>query len=194
MELLMVPESLPLADQAMLVEAVKGSCREESLIEKALRNYKICQVLENAARVSDHPALAFFLPRVREDAEGVWTDPLRPTCFAAPQNSENTHTPLSAAVNYSPNGVIDLLVDAGADCRPNQGSEVKVRDSTRAGAAIELHQAALKDQTRLVHHLTIHGSDVNHPDQNGATPLIRAAELGHLNTAKVLLACGAQVH
>ncbi|KAL4956652.1 ankyrin repeat-containing domain protein [Aspergillus filifer] len=216
---LMVAESLPLADQAMLVEAAKGPCREKSHIEKALRNYKISQVLENAAKFSDHPAFTFFLPRVREAAEGDWrvgykaltyacqggsreavrallSDgiPFDPPVSQRPKALKNMHTPLSSAVNYSPNGVLELLVDAGADYRPYQANEFKVRYSTRAGAANELHQAALKDQAGLVQHLIIRGSDVNHPDQYWATPLIRAAELGHLNTAKVLLACGAQVN
>jgi ankyrin repeat protein len=91
----------------------------------------------------------------------------------------NNAYPLSAAVASGNPELVKMLLDAGAVIEENR------RDKG------DLFQSGAGDP-RIVRLLAIYGTDLNMPDNMNRYPLTQVLEYGHSESARVLLALGAQ--
>ncbi|KAL4796642.1 ankyrin repeat-containing domain protein [Aspergillus venezuelensis] len=219
MGLLNLLKGIPSAEQKQIVEAVKAFAAESPDVDNNPKDIDVLKVLAHVSHFQNHPAMTAFLPIVRHAAPRDWkvgyealiyackmgsldairallSDgiPFDPPVPKRPKGLNNMFAPLYDAVNDSLNGVLEILVEAGADFRPYLDSDIRVRYDTRAGEGNDLHLAALKDRAGIAQLLIFRGIDVNHLDQFGATPLSRAAEQDNVRTVKALLANGADVN
>lgn len=76
----------------------------------------------------------------------------------------------------------------------SQSQPVTLSPEALAEADALLISAAGDGEKRRVQLLLSAGADVNASDRDGYTPVMRAAEKGHLSVVKVLLAAGANVN
>ncbi|PPI84865.1 ankyrin repeat domain-containing protein [Marinobacter maroccanus] len=88
--------------------------------------------------------------------------------------------------------LLPLLAFLSACASPNQ--PVALSPEALAEADALLISAAGDGEKRRVQLLLSAGADVNTSDRNGYTPVMRAAENGHLSVVKVLVAAGANVN
>jgi ankyrin repeat protein len=95
------------------------------------------------------------------------------------------NSPLFVAVSLGDAEMVNILLDAHANIRE------KDQDGLTA-----LHWAVLADHPEVVKTLAAHGAELNPVDRFGYTPLLYAAhvDFGDADTAKVLLAAGADAH
>ena len=127
--------------------------------------------------------------------------------------AEKSHTPLIAAINFSHDQVVKVLLDFGAD--PNdprysypplvvaskEGETAITKLLLEAGAAPDkttsssspaLVLAAGKGYSEIVRLLLDHGADPNIIAFGGATPLLAAVKSGCLECVRLLLHAGAE--
>jgi len=96
----------------------------------------------------------------------------------------NSSTPLmdAASAPFAGREVVELLVRAGA-------AKEHLDDSGQSA----LHHAASTNNTRLLGLLRSYGLDVNAADNDGRTPLICAADQGHVESVRELIHLGARL-
>ncbi|ESO82392.1 hypothetical protein LOTGIDRAFT_134675, partial [Lottia gigantea] len=96
-------------------------------------------------------------------------------------------TPLYFAVTSGNVQVVDILVDAGCDVN------VKTTDESILSLAIEM-KAIQNPTSDIVAKLITAGSNVNASDVYGYTPLMQAASCKDLDSMKLLIQHGADIH
>jgi ankyrin repeat protein len=87
-------------------------------------------------------------------------------------------TPLFQAVSHNHAEIVHLLIDRGADIN-------------RSAA---LYLATCQNNIKMVEMLIAKGADVNYQDLTIDTPLRKAAELGHIEIARLLLSNNADAN
>ncbi|KAL4820606.1 ankyrin repeat-containing domain protein [Aspergillus spinulosporus] len=202
-----------------LAASVRTSARLRALSVPVYDSLPIEQVLVSFKHVSatdNHQEMALLLPRIRRAFK---SDPdVGYAALAAACTSSNTRivrqlaiadgipsevgagclelTPLLAAMKNKSTGPLGILVAAGADMRHVVHYSKLSRpryvptDSDKAW----LHHAAIAGLTGAVKYLFEigYGCNINWPDHMDSTPLLLAAERGHLDIVSFLLERGAQ--
>jgi ankyrin repeat protein len=92
-------------------------------------------------------------------------------------------TPLTIAILHGHSGVVDLLIEKGADIRARNG-----------GGFTGLHAAAYVGDVRTATKLLRQGANIDDQENKaGVTPLSVSAEEGHVGVARVLIEHGANL-
>ncbi|KAL3438994.1 ankyrin repeat-containing domain protein [Aspergillus tetrazonus] len=202
-----------------LAASVHTSARLRALSIPVYDSLPIEQVLVSFKHVSaadNHQAMALLLPKIRRELR---SDPyVGYAALVAACTSSNTRivrrlaiddgipfdvgarclepTPLLAAMKNKSTGPLGILVAAGADMRHvvHYSKLLRPRYVPTNSDKAWLHHAAIVGLTGAVKYLFEigHGCNVDWTDHMDSTPLLLAAERGHLDIVSFLLEKGAQ--
>src|SRR5262249_992743 len=136
-----------------------------------------------AELVEADPSLAIFAAAIQGDTEKL-AALLSGNRSLVSAVSTDGWTPLHLAAFFGRGDAVGLLL--------NKGAQVTAR-STNAMENPPLHAAAAGRHTDVIKLLLDHGASANARQHGGWTPLHAAAQSGDLESAKVLVAGGADV-
>ncbi|KAL4968109.1 ankyrin repeat domain-containing protein [Aspergillus stella-maris] len=218
---LMFIECLSIADQAVAIDTFKRYSRYGHLLAERLPEHNLLDVLYDAMPLTKHPALSLFALGIADSLKGDPDTANKALLYASQSNcadlvqillnsaaprheflemglvrgDRDYSSPLRYSLDHGFTEAVGVFMDAGAVLSTHLHNEPRYTCKADSVAATNLHATAMADRTDLLNLILERGNiNVDHVDQHGTTPLLRASEAGRVEAVTTLLSRGPDIH